>query len=90
MDLNTFIVAVFYEVDNWLMDQKKLRVRGPEPKLSDSEVLTMEIVGEFLGIDDENGLYAYFKRHYAEWFPALAERGAPHHIHPPDGQLVGR
>jgi hypothetical protein len=90
VDLNTFIVAVFYEVDNWLMDQKKLRVRGPEPKLSDSEVLTMEIVGEFLGIDDENGLYAYFKRHYAEWFPALAERGAPHHIHPPDGQLVGR
>lgn len=73
MDLNTFIVAVFYEVDNWLMEQKKLRVRGPEPKLSDSEVLTMEIVGEFLGIDDENGLYAYFKRHYAEWFPALAE-----------------
>lgn len=74
MDLNTFIVAVFFEVDNWLMEQKKLRVRGPpEPKLSDSEVLTMEIVGEFLGIDDENGLYAYFKRHYPEWFPALAE-----------------
>ena len=33
----------------------------------------MEIVGEFLGIDDENGLYAYFRRHYAEWFPALRE-----------------
>jgi hypothetical protein len=33
----------------------------------------MEIVGEFLGIDDENGLYAYFRRHYAEWFPALCE-----------------
>jgi hypothetical protein len=74
VDLNTFIVAVFYEVDNWLAGQnKKLRRRGPEPTLSDSEVLTMEIVGEFLGIDDENGLYAYFRRHYAEWFPALWE-----------------
>jgi hypothetical protein len=52
---------------------EKLRGRGPEPTLSDSEVLTMEIVGEFLGIDDENGLYAYFRRHYAEWFPALRE-----------------
>jgi hypothetical protein len=31
----------------------------------------MEIVGEFLGIDAEEGLYAYFKGHYAEWFPAL-------------------
>ena len=71
MDLNTFIVAVFYEVDNWFMGQEKLRGRGPEPELSDPEVLTMEIVGEFLGIDAEEGLYAYFKRHYAEWFPAL-------------------
>ena len=73
MDLNTFIVAVFYEVDNWFMGQKKLRGRGPQPELSDSEVLTIEIVGEFLGIDAEKGLYAYFKRHYAEWFPALGE-----------------
>lgn len=73
MDLNTFIVAVFYEVDNWFMGQKKLRGRGPQPDLSDSEVLTMEIVGEFLGLDDEKSLYAYFKRHYAEWFPALRE-----------------
>jgi hypothetical protein len=51
MDLNTFIVAVSYEVDAWLMEHKKLRGRCPEPELSDSEVLTMEIVGVFLGID---------------------------------------
>ena len=73
MDLNTLIVAVFYEVDNWFAGQKKLRQRGHEPELSDSEVLTMEIVGEFLGIDAEKDLYAYFKRHYGEWFPALRE-----------------
>ena len=36
-----------------------------QPELSDSEVLTIEVVGEFLGIDAEKGLYAYFKRHYA-------------------------
>ncbi len=72
MDLNTFIVAVFCVVDDWFVAQnKKLRQRGPDPELSDSEVLTMEIVGEFLGIDAEKDLYAYFKRHYAEWFPTL-------------------
>jgi len=67
--------------------KKKLRGRGPEPTLSDSEVLmTMEIVGELLGIDAEKGLYAYFKRHYhQEWFPALREACASHHLHPPDG-----
>jgi hypothetical protein len=31
----------------------------------------MEIVGEYLSIDTEKGLYAYFRNHYAEWFPAL-------------------
>jgi hypothetical protein len=70
VDLSTFIVAVFCLVDDWL-EGKKLRQRGPDPELSDSEVLTIEIVGEHLGIDTEEGLYAYFRRHYAEWFPAL-------------------
>ena len=71
MDLNTFIVAVFCVVDDWLTTQKKLRQRGPSPELADSEVLSMEIVGEFLGIDTDEGIYAYFRRHYARWFPAL-------------------
>jgi hypothetical protein len=33
--------------------------------------LTIEIVGEFLGIDTDEGLYEHFRRHYGEWFPAL-------------------
>jgi hypothetical protein len=31
----------------------------------------MEIVGEYLGIDTDKGLYAYFRRNYRGWFPAL-------------------
>lgn len=73
MDLNTFIITVFCLVDDWLEGKKPHRERGPEPKLSDSEVLTIEIVGEFLSIDTEKGFYAYFRNHYAEWFPALRE-----------------
>jgi hypothetical protein len=70
VDLSTFIVTVFCLVDDWF-EERKLRQRGPAPKLSDSEVLTMEIVGEYLSIDTEKGLYAYFRNHYGEWFPAL-------------------
>ena len=33
----------------------------------------MEMVGEFLGIDTDKGIYTYFKRHYPEWFPKLRE-----------------
>ena len=71
MDLNTFIVGVFCLVDDRL-EGKRLRSRGPSPKLLDSEVITMEVVGEFLGLDTDRGIYAYFSRHYAEWFPALS------------------
>lgn len=70
MDHITFLISVFCLVDDFLKD-KRLRQRGPQPMLRDSEVVTMEIVGEFLGIDTDSGLFHYFRRHYGEWFPAL-------------------
>jgi len=72
LDLSTFIVAVFCLVDDRLKG-RRIRRRGPAPKLSDAEVLTMEIVGEFLGVDTDKGIHLFFRRHYAEWFPALRE-----------------
>ncbi len=72
MDLSTFIISVFCLVDDRLKE-RHIRSRGPAPKLSDSEVLTIEVVGEFLGIDTDKAIYHYFRRHYAEWFPALGE-----------------
>jgi hypothetical protein len=70
MDTNTFLVTVFCLIDDWLKGQT-LRQRGPAPSLHDSEVLTIEIMGEFLGIDTDKGLYLHFRRHYGDWFPAL-------------------
>jgi hypothetical protein len=72
MDLSTFIVSVFCLVDDRIKSHR-IRQRGPSPKLSDSEVLTIEIVGEFLGIDTDKGIHLFFRRHYAEWFPTLGE-----------------
>ena len=70
MDTTTFMVTVFCLIDDWLKDQS-LRRRGPTPALRDSEVLTIEVVGEFLGIDTDKGLYLHFRRYYSDWFPAL-------------------
>lgn len=74
MDLNTFIVSVFTIVDDWYQSQNmKLRKRGPKPTLHDSEVLTIEIVGAFLGMSEEKEVFLYFRRHYARYFPKLLE-----------------
>jgi hypothetical protein len=72
MDIITFLISVYCLVDDWLVDQR-IRQRGPQPTLSDAEVLTMEIVGEYLGIDTEIGLYRFFRRHYRDWFPNLTQ-----------------
>jgi hypothetical protein len=71
VDLNTFIVSVFCLIDDRIKDLGRLRGRGPTPTLCDSEVLTIEVVGEFLGIDEDTELFAYFRRHYAHFFPNL-------------------
>jgi hypothetical protein len=42
------------------------------PTLSDSEVITMEVVGSFLGLTQDKAFYDYFRRHSAPFFPALA------------------
>ena len=70
MDITTFLISVYCMIDDWMGD-RRLRARGPQPRLSDAEVLTIEVVGEFLGIDTDSGLYRYFRRHFGEWFPDL-------------------
>jgi len=71
---DTFIVAVYCLVDDLmeeLLGGQRLRKRGPDPTLDDREVLTVEVVGEFLGLDTDTGIFGFFGRHYGEWFPAL-------------------
>ena len=70
IDITTFLATVFCITGDWLKD-RKLRQRGPAPTLSDSEILTMEVVGEFLALDEEQAIYRYFHRHWVEWFPGI-------------------
>jgi hypothetical protein len=45
---------------------------GPRPRLADSEVIAIEIVGELWGLADDTALHRHFRRHHAAEFPALA------------------
>ncbi len=74
MDLDDFIIAVFCHIDEAIptvLGGQRLRQRGASPTLADSEVITMEVVGEYLGLEQDSALFAYFRRHYAHFFPAL-------------------
>ena len=53
-----------------------IRARGFAPALSDAEVLTMEIVAEYQGMDADQAIWQYFRRHWLAWFPGLGSRSA--------------
>lgn len=75
--IEEFIIAVFCCVDDELSaltQGRSVRAKGFAPALSDSEVLTMEIVAEYQGIDADQAIWQYFRHHWLEWFPGLGSR----------------
>jgi hypothetical protein len=76
MPVEDFIIIVYCCVaDNYAaLLSSRLRSRGFETKLSDEEVITMEIVGEFMGKDQDKSLWRYFRNHWHDWFPHLGSR----------------
>jgi hypothetical protein len=87
MDISSFIIYVYCIVDDFLKG-KRLRQRGPQPTLSDSEILTMENRGRISGT-----------RHRSEHQPLLSaalpqlvsgiEADSSHDFRPPGSQPVG-
>jgi len=76
MNLVDFIITCFCLVDEMLPSVtagQRLRARGTMPKLSDSEVITMEIVGMYLGKSQDKELVEYFCLHWGHFFPALTQ-----------------
>jgi hypothetical protein len=74
MGLEDLIIHVFCLVDDDLqicLGRQRLRERGPAPVLADSEVLTMEVIGEALGREQEVEMWDYFGEHWSHLFPAL-------------------
>lgn len=51
-----------------------MRQRGPMPMLLDSEIITMQVVGEFLGMDCDKNIWEYFGRNWLNLFPRIGDR----------------
>lgn len=74
MPIEEFIISVYCCVENLfnqVLKNLQLRQRGFDPKFTDIEVLTIEIVGEFLRLETDKQIWEYFKRHWNHWFPNL-------------------
>jgi hypothetical protein len=67
------LLEVFCLVDDELqaLNLGRLRQRGPAPKLADSEVIAIELVGEFWKLGTDRDLFHHFRCHHRAEFPAL-------------------
>src|SRR5581483_9532999 len=78
MNLDEFMLTCVCWSDDLLplvIKDQRLRQRGRAPRLADSEVLTMEFVGTYLGLSQDSDLFAYFQTHEAHFFPSMG------HVH---------
>jgi hypothetical protein len=76
MNLDDFILTCSCLIDEMVplvTKGKPLRQRGPLPKLTDCEVITMELVGTSLGLSQDQEIFDYFRRHSRHYFPMLGQ-----------------
>lgn len=77
MDRDSFIITVYCLVVEYyaqLAKQFRIRRGGFAPALTDEEVITMEICGEYFKHTTDKDLFAYFRDHYRHFFPNLRDR----------------
>ena len=77
MERDIFIISVYslvVELMQIIEKTHKFRTKGFPPKLTDAEVITMEICGEFFKLSEDTEIYNYFKRHYLHYFPNSPNR----------------
>lgn len=77
MERDIFIISVYclvVDIMQIIEENYIFRRKGFPPKLSDAEVITIEICGEFFKLHEDTEIYNYFKRHYLHFFPNLPDR----------------
>ena len=77
MDRDTFIITVYCLVEEHyrhLTTACPLRHRGFVPQLSDVEVITLVICGEFSQLSRDTNLFVSFRVPSRSFFPALTDR----------------
>jgi len=78
MTLEDLIINTYCFVDDYLKDANltRLRKRGEPPAVYDAEIITMEIVGEYLGYGTDKRIWSYFKGHWHHFFPKITCRSS--------------
>ncbi len=79
MDRDSFIITVYclvVETFKTVKEKYPIRRGGFAPALTDEEVITIEICGEYFKLHTDKDLFDYFHSHYRNFFPNLRNRSS--------------
>ena len=74
IDFETLMITVFILVDDWYQSEKKaLKALSPgaKPEMSDSEIITLALVMDYLPFPGETQFIGFIRANYGQWFPDL-------------------
>ncbi len=74
IDFESLIITVFVLVDDWYQTEgKTLKALSPgaKPEMSDSEIITLALVMDYLPFPGETQFIGFIRANYGEWFPNL-------------------
>lgn len=77
IDFESLLVIIFVLVDDWYQsDGKSLEYNSPgaKPEMSDSEILTLALIMDYLPFPGESQFIGFIRANYGQWFPTLLER----------------
>lgn len=77
-DFDTFLVTVYTAVDTLYQQEVAPHLPprpGPTPRMSDSEVLTLLLIGQWRG-SSERALLRWAEQHLGAYFPGLVSQSA--------------
>ena len=74
IDFETLLITVFVLVDDWYEKQGKALKGvspGAKPEMSDSEVMTLALIMDYLPFPGETQFLGFIGANYKQWFPRL-------------------
>ena len=78
IDFESLLVIIFVLVDDWYQEAEgkssKPKSCGAKPEMSDSEILTLALMMDYLPFPGESQFLGFIKANYGKWFPNLLER----------------
>ena len=75
VDVDTFLTILYVIVDDFCqVTLPPAQHPGPQATLSQSEVVTLAMFGQWQGFDSERGFYRYAQQHLRTTFPQLPTR----------------